>query len=166
MAAMKTNANAACETGRDGNGLTSTSEPSWRDSVCQPGKVARRMNVMKAKTIAMILGKVGVSHRVISWSSTIILKPAETFDAHHHASRRQTQGLQTKPSTLTKPATEERKASTKTHNKYGKTTISLNVCATHTRLNGSCCTPTLSANAVALLLHSQLPPSAFMQMPK
>lgn len=59
IAAMKTKTSAACETGREGKSLTSTSEPSCRLSVCQPGKVARRMKVMKAKTIAMILEEEG-----------------------------------------------------------------------------------------------------------
>lgn len=53
---MKTSASAACETGRDGNGLTSTSEPVCAfSSSCQPGNVARRMKVMKAKMMATIL---------------------------------------------------------------------------------------------------------------
>lgn len=56
MDEMKIRASATCETGRDGKGLTSTSEPvvassSW----CQPGKVASRMKVMKARMMATIL---------------------------------------------------------------------------------------------------------------
>jgi hypothetical protein len=53
--AMKMMASEICETGRDGKGLTSLSEPSSSSSVCQPGKVARRSQQMKAKTIATIL---------------------------------------------------------------------------------------------------------------
>lgn len=55
MEAMKMMARAIWETGREGKGLTSRSEPSLSSSSCQPGKVARRMKQMKAKTIAMIL---------------------------------------------------------------------------------------------------------------
>lgn len=55
MEAMKMMARAIWETGRDGKGLTSRSEPSLSSSSCQPGKVARRMKQIKAKTIAMIL---------------------------------------------------------------------------------------------------------------
>ena len=44
-----------CETGRDGKGLTSRSEPSSSTSECQPGKVARRSMQMKANTMATIL---------------------------------------------------------------------------------------------------------------
>ncbi|KAB8659307.1 hypothetical protein FH972_026196 [Carpinus fangiana] len=44
MEEMKMRASAACETGREGNGLTSTSEPVLGSgSSCQPGKVASRM---------------------------------------------------------------------------------------------------------------------------
>ena len=53
--AMNIVANATCETGRDGNGLTSRSEPSAETSSCHPGKVARRRKVRKASTIAMML---------------------------------------------------------------------------------------------------------------
>lgn len=49
-------ASATCETGREGKGLTSTSEPVRASrSSCQPGKVARRMKVMKARIMATIL---------------------------------------------------------------------------------------------------------------
>ena len=50
-------ASATCETGRDGKGLTSVSEPDDEMSVCQPGKVARRRKAKKARTMATILGK-------------------------------------------------------------------------------------------------------------
>ena len=54
--AMKISATATCDTARDGKGLMSMSLPvaasrSW----CQPGKVARRRNVTKAKMMATIL---------------------------------------------------------------------------------------------------------------
>ncbi len=57
--AMKMIARDIWLTGREGNGFTSTSssEPC-EDSLfseCQPGKVARRMRQMKAKTIATML---------------------------------------------------------------------------------------------------------------
>lgn len=55
MEAMKMIARATWETGREGKGLTSRSEPSESSSSCQPGKVARRMKQMKAKMMAMIL---------------------------------------------------------------------------------------------------------------
>lgn len=55
--AMKMSASASCETGREGKGLTSTSEPVRGSfSSCQPGKVASRMKVTKAKTMATMLG--------------------------------------------------------------------------------------------------------------
>lgn len=54
--AIKTRASADWETGRDGKGLTSTSEPVERSlSSCQPGKDARRRKQRKAKMMAMIL---------------------------------------------------------------------------------------------------------------
>ena len=56
--AMKIIASAICETGREGNGLTSRSDPESSASSCQPGKVARSRRQMKAKTIAMILNAV------------------------------------------------------------------------------------------------------------
>lgn len=52
---MKMIASETCETGREGKGLTSTSEPSSFSAVCHPGKVARRMKQMKANMMAMIL---------------------------------------------------------------------------------------------------------------
>jgi len=55
MDAMKMSASATCDTGREGNGLTSTSDPCRSCSSCQPGKVASRMKVMKARMIATIL---------------------------------------------------------------------------------------------------------------
>ena len=61
--AMKIRASATCETGREGKGLMSISEPVRAScSSCQPGKVARRRNVMKAKIMATILyGGVSIS---------------------------------------------------------------------------------------------------------
>lgn len=53
--AMKMMARDICDTGLDGNGLTSRSEPSLSSSVCHPGKVARSRRQMKAKMIATIL---------------------------------------------------------------------------------------------------------------
>lgn len=55
MAAIKIKASAICETGRDGKGLTSRSEPSESTSSCQPGKVARSRRQTKAKMMAIIL---------------------------------------------------------------------------------------------------------------
>lgn len=55
MEAMKMMASATWLTGREGIGLTSSSEPSLSSSSCQPGKVARRRRQMKAKMIAMML---------------------------------------------------------------------------------------------------------------
>jgi len=55
MLAMKMMASATCDTGRDGNGFTSRSDPSLSSSSCQPGKVARRRKQMKAKMMAMML---------------------------------------------------------------------------------------------------------------
>jgi hypothetical protein len=56
--AIKMIARATWETGREGKGLTSRSEPSESSSSCQPGKVASRMKQMKAKMMAMILKNV------------------------------------------------------------------------------------------------------------
>ena len=53
--ATKMSASATCETGRDGNGLTSLSDPRSSISSCQPGNVARRMKHAKARMIATIL---------------------------------------------------------------------------------------------------------------
>lgn len=55
MAAMKMRARATWETGREGKGLTSRSEPTESSSSCQPGKVAKRRRQIKAKMMAMIL---------------------------------------------------------------------------------------------------------------
>lgn len=55
MEAMKMMASAICETGREGNGLTSRSDPSESSSSCHPGKVARRSRQIKAKMMAMML---------------------------------------------------------------------------------------------------------------
>ena len=55
MEEMKMMARAIWETGRDGKGLTSRSEPSESSVSYQPGKVARRMKQMKAKMMAMML---------------------------------------------------------------------------------------------------------------
>jgi hypothetical protein len=49
-------ARATCETGRDGKGLMSMSEPVRASrSSCQPGKVARRRKVTKARMMATML---------------------------------------------------------------------------------------------------------------
>lgn len=58
--AMKMMAKAICDTGREGNGLTSLSLPSESSSSCHPGKVARRRRQMKARMIAMILHALSV----------------------------------------------------------------------------------------------------------
>lgn len=54
--AVKMIASAICVTGREGKGLMSMSEPVRASrSSCQPGKVARRTKVMKARTMATML---------------------------------------------------------------------------------------------------------------
>jgi Pyruvate/2-oxoacid:ferredoxin oxidoreductase delta subunit len=53
--ATKMSARATWETGRDGKGLTSRSEPRSSVSSCQPGKLARRQKTTKAKMSATIL---------------------------------------------------------------------------------------------------------------
>lgn len=53
--ATKMRARAICETGREGKGLTSRSEPCSSISSCQPGKVARRRKQTKARMMATIL---------------------------------------------------------------------------------------------------------------
>lgn len=53
---MKIRARATCETGLEGKGLMSMSEPVRASrSSCQPGKVARRRKVTKARMMATIL---------------------------------------------------------------------------------------------------------------
>lgn len=65
--AMKINARATCDTGREGKGLISMSEPVRAScSSCQPGNVARRRKVMKARTIAMMLRRSLVINQVCS----------------------------------------------------------------------------------------------------
>ena len=54
-------ARAIWETGRDGKGLISRSEPWSSVSSCQPGKVASRIKQAKARTIATILSNTHVS---------------------------------------------------------------------------------------------------------
>lgn len=63
MLEMKMRARATWETGREGKGLMSMSEPVRAScSSCQPGKVARRRKTMKARTMATMLEeKQGVS---------------------------------------------------------------------------------------------------------
>jgi hypothetical protein len=57
MEAMKIRAKATWETGREGKGLMSMSEPVRASrSSCQPGKVARRRKVTKARMMATMLG--------------------------------------------------------------------------------------------------------------
>lgn len=51
----KIRARADCDTKRDGNGLTSRSEPVSPSSSCQPGNVASKMKQKKARIIATIL---------------------------------------------------------------------------------------------------------------
>ena len=51
-------ARATWETGREGKGLTSRSEPRSSISSCQPGKVARRRKHTKARTMATMLDEV------------------------------------------------------------------------------------------------------------
>lgn len=46
---------AACETRREGKGLTSRSEPSSSTSSCQPGNVANARKQMNATATAMNL---------------------------------------------------------------------------------------------------------------
>ena len=53
--ATKIRARATWETGRDGKGLTSRSEPLSSVSSCQPGKVARRRKQTNAKMMATML---------------------------------------------------------------------------------------------------------------
>ena len=55
--ATKMSASAICDTGLEGNGLTSRSDPLSSVSSCQPGKVARRIKQMKARTMATILNE-------------------------------------------------------------------------------------------------------------
>lgn len=57
-------------------------------------------------------------------------------------------------------------AAAATHMRYGNTMESLNWLASQMRLRGSWSTETSWAREVALLEHSQLPPSGLMQMPK
>lgn len=125
MEAMKMMARATCDTGRDGKGFTSRSDPSLSSSSCQPGKVASRRKQMKAKIMAMILGV------AVSFDRSLGLGEADT-----------------------------------THMRYGNTIESLNWLASQMRLRGSWSTETSWASEVALLEHSQLPPSGLMQMPK
>ena len=54
-AATKMMARATWDTGREGKGLTSRSEPRSSNSSCQPGKVARMRKQMKARMMATIL---------------------------------------------------------------------------------------------------------------
>lgn len=52
---MKMSASATWETAREGNGLTSRSEPLSSVSWCQPGNVARSKKVIKARMMATML---------------------------------------------------------------------------------------------------------------
>ena len=73
--AMKIRARATWETGREGKGLMSISEPVWAScSSCQPGKVARSRKVMKARTMAtMLQGCVSTfAVWVVGWTDTHI----------------------------------------------------------------------------------------------
>lgn len=120
--AMKMMARADCDTAREGNGLTSLSEPRSSDSSCHPGKVASKMRQMKAKMTAMML-----LHALVSSTNDIAQS---------------------------------------THMRYGKTIMSLNWLASHSKFRGSSSTETSFASAVALLLHNQSPPSGLIQIPK
>lgn len=53
--ATKMRARATWDTGLEGKGFTSLSEPLSSVSSCHPGKVARRMKQMKARTMATML---------------------------------------------------------------------------------------------------------------
>lgn len=53
--ATKMRARATWDTGLEGKGLTSLSEPLSSVSSCQPGNVARRMKQINARTMATIL---------------------------------------------------------------------------------------------------------------
>jgi len=55
--AIKMRASADWDTGREGKGLTSRSEPRSSISSCQPGKVARRMKQTNARMMATILSR-------------------------------------------------------------------------------------------------------------
>lgn len=55
-AATNIKARATCDTGREGKGFTSTSDPLGSVSSCHPGKVARTMKQKKARMTAMMLG--------------------------------------------------------------------------------------------------------------
>lgn len=73
--ATKMRARATCDTGLEGKGLTSRSEPRSSVSSCQPGKVARRMKQTKARTIATILQRNQISANIrhcISWGSACL----------------------------------------------------------------------------------------------
>lgn len=64
---MKISASATCDTGREGKGLMSMSEPVRAScSSCQPGNVARRRKVKKARTRAMMLLELSVQLDVMS----------------------------------------------------------------------------------------------------
>lgn len=68
----KISARAACDTGREGNGFTSRSEPVASVSSCHPGNVASKMKQKKASMIATILERnqsVPRQGLVISWST-------------------------------------------------------------------------------------------------
>lgn len=60
--ATKMSARATWDTGREGKGLTSRSEPRSSVSSCQPGKVARRTKQTNARIIATILFTAYISY--------------------------------------------------------------------------------------------------------
>lgn len=60
--ATKMRAKATCDTGREGNGLISTSEPVASTSSCHPGKVARTIKQKKDRMTAMILQTQSANH--------------------------------------------------------------------------------------------------------
>lgn len=63
--AMKMRARATWDTGLEGKGLTSLSEPRSSVSSCHPGKVPRMMKQMKARTMATILQRNRISPKNI-----------------------------------------------------------------------------------------------------
>lgn len=55
IAAIQINDRAICDTGREGNGLISRSEPVSSSSSCHPGNVASKIKQKKASIIATML---------------------------------------------------------------------------------------------------------------
>lgn len=59
---MKARAQATCETGLEGKGLTSASEPRSSISSCQPGNVERRSKVKEEEMMEMNL-RIGICEK-------------------------------------------------------------------------------------------------------